>query len=300
MSRPGDRQNVAVATIRSMEPEDVSGAELAWHEANSAIRAHFHLPPVERSPDSVAHTSDRLAYLQRTDPAGCWVAVDEQSGEVIGIAASFVRDELWVLSLLGVSPDFQGNGTGKALLDAALTSGKECNYGMIMSSRDPRAVRRYLRADFQLHPAVAAWGRVERRNLRRVDSVREGTSRDLEFATQLDRSIRSAAHGPDLEQLIEEGCVFLVAPDQGYVVARESGVVLLAAASEESAAELLHAGLAIAGEGDEVDLSWITGGQQWAMHIALEVGLELHGAGHVMLRGMAQPPAHYLPSGAFG
>ena len=285
--------------LRPMSADDVAGAEEAWADAYETMRAGYGLPVDPRTPDSVARTRERIAHLLATDPGGSWVAEDDD-GAVVGLSQAAVREDLWVLSLLGVASRCQGRGTGKALLDAALEYGREAPSGMILCSRDPRAARRYFRAGFQLHPCVTARGAVDRRGLRPAPAVRAGDAADLDFVADLDRRVRGAAHGPDLVQLLGEGCGLWVREARGFAVAREAKPVFLAAADEEAAVDLLHACLGSAGRDEVVEVNWITAPQQWALRVALDVGLELHPVGPLMIRGMAGPPFPYLPSGAFG
>lgn len=285
--------------VRPMTAADVPAAEQVWHEASSTMRATHHLPVEERTAESARRMEARLAHLLATDAGGSWVAVDG-SGSVVGLSQAFVRDDLWVLSLLGVSPGHQDRGAGAALLQAAVSYGPETPRGMILCSRDPRAARRYLRAGFDMHPSVTAWGPVDRSRVPATPGVREGTAADLELAASLDRRLRGGAHGPDLEHLLTEGCELLVHPGRGYVLVRGAKPVFLAADGEAEATELLWAALARADGGEVLEVNWITAAQQWALRTVVEAGLELHPVGPVMLRGVSALPPAYLPSGAYG
>jgi GNAT superfamily N-acetyltransferase len=264
------------------------------------MRAAHHLPGEARTAETTQRMQVRIAHLLSTDPGGSWVAVNAENGEVVGLSQALVRDDPWVLSLLGVSPRCQDRGTGNALLEVSLAYGRDSPYGLILCSRDPRAARRYLRAGFDLHPSVAAWGRVQRARLRSSPRVREGTRADAGFAADLDRRLRGGAHGPDLELLLDDGCRFLVVPERGYVLTRKAKPVILAADDESAAVKLLHAALATAEPDETVEVNWISAHQQWALRVAVDVGLELHPGGPVMLRGFNGPPDAYLPSGGFG
>jgi GNAT superfamily N-acetyltransferase len=284
-----------------MTKEDVPGAEQAWDAAYTSLRAAHHLSVEPRTPESVQRTEARIAHLLGIDPAGSWVAIDGTDEEVVGLSQALVREDVWVLSLLGVSPRCQDRGTGRALLDAALAYGEQAPFGLILCSRDPRAARRYSRAGFDLHPSVTAWGRVDRRRLpRSIAAVQDATAADAGFAADLDLRLRGGSHGPDLEHLLAEGCRWLVLPDRGYTIARGAKPVVLAAVDEMSATDLLFAVLATSANDEVVELNWLTDSQQWAIRAAVEAGLELHPVGPVMTRGLVGPPGPYLPSGAFG
>src|SRR5882672_5849678 len=235
-----------------MTYDDVAGAEQAWHRAHSTLRASYHQPNEARTEESAQRMESRIAHLLGTDPFGSFVAVDGADGRIVGVAQALRREELWVLSLLGVSPDAQDRGVGRARLDAALEYGKDVRFGLILCSRDPRAARRYSLAGFDLHPAMSARGNVDRRRLpSRSSAVREGTADDAEIAADLDRRVRRGRHGADLEYLLSQGCRFVVLGDRAYAVARGATPMFLSAATAEDAAELLVAVLSDA-EPDEV------------------------------------------------
>ena len=288
-----------VTVIRPMLVGDVADAEVAWADAFDTMRAAYGLPVDARSAESIERSCSRIAHLLDTDPGGAFVAEDGD-GRVIGIAQALVREDCLVLSLLGVATHHQERGTGAALLTAALDYGSAARMGIILCSRDPRAMRRYARAGFDLHPSVTARGRVNRSALASSSRVRPGGSGDLELVATLDRRARGGPHGPDLQHALDAGCSLLVVDGDGYVVARGAKPVLLAAATEQAATELLSACLARATGDEVVEVNWITAAQQWAISVVLDAGLALHPVGPVMTRGMPAPPSWYLPSGAFG
>ena len=96
---------------------------------------------------------------------------------MVGFATSYTRELMWVLATYAVRPDAQGQGIGKALLAAALHHGRGCLRGMLASSADPKAARRYRQAGFSLHPQMALSGTVDRSAIPVVEKVREGTRR---------------------------------------------------------------------------------------------------------------------------
>src|SRR5439155_21324945 len=193
-------------TVRVMSNDDVTGAEQVWHRAHSTLRAAYHVPTYAGSAASAQRMKSRIAHLLGTDPLGSFVAVDG-AGRILGVAQALRREELWVLSLLGVSPDAQDQRVGRALLDAALASGPEVRFGLILCSRDPRAARRYALAGFDLHPAMSARGTVDRGRLPRGSvGVREGTAADAGLAADLGRRLRGGAQGPDRRYLLAGGC----------------------------------------------------------------------------------------------
>lgn len=148
----------------------------------------------------------------------CWAPIpvaEDDSGTVGGLTQALIREGRWVLSLLGVATRCQERGVGKRLLDRSLEYGSAVAAGMILCSRDPRAMRRYARAGFDLHPCLTAMGRVDRTDLSGSDRVREGSVADLDFVARLDRYLRGGPHGPDLDHLLGEGCRLLIVDEQG-------------------------------------------------------------------------------------
>jgi GNAT superfamily N-acetyltransferase len=145
--------------IRPMEPGDVVAAR---DVAVGSIAVPDHADGEQRRRFSAA----RLGRLARTDPGGCWVAEDA-AGAVAGVAAALVRDGIWGLSYLAVRPDVQERGVGRGLLEAALGHAGGARGALVASSVDPRAMRLYALAGFDLKPCVAAAGIVDRRRSRR-------------------------------------------------------------------------------------------------------------------------------------
>lgn len=188
-----------------------------------------------------------LDHLLATDPDGCFVA--EDGGRVVGVALALRRADFWGLSLLNVAPDRQGQGIGRRLLQATLSYGEACARGLILSSRDPGAMRRYALAGFQLHPIVKATGTVHRPPPAQP-GIRDGTTQDL-----------------DGQLLVAD-----TASGQGYAVLDiDSDVLLLGATDAPTAQALLAAALRQAG--DEADVGHLTAEQGWAVPVVLAAGL---------------------------
>jgi hypothetical protein len=79
---------------------------------------------------------------------------------------------------------------------------------------------------------------------------------------------------------------------------RSDGRILtVAATNDDAATALLWHCLAAGHEGDR-SIDHVNGAQQWAIRVALAARLTLQPAGPVFWRGR-QPPASYLPDGAY-
>src|SRR5207244_2814502 len=74
----------------------------------------------------------------------------------LGCAVTPTKWTLWVLADPFVAPAAQNQGVGRALLEHTLAYAKESEPGLIVSSPEPRAIRRYASAGFALHPTVVA------------------------------------------------------------------------------------------------------------------------------------------------
>lgn len=260
-------------------------------------------PPEEMPPELAALLHRRNRYVARTDPGGCWLAVDETSGMPLGVSMSTRREGTWGLSLLAVLPSAQRQGVGRELLAAALAYGRGCLRGIICSSPDARAAATYRRAGFALHPAMRLEGAVRKGDLPAPDgAVHEGSAKHRDMMDSVDRRTRGGAHGPDHDQLLTESGLLVVddLAGSGYCyVDRYGNVRLLAATSRRLATRLLTAALLSLPEGTPAQVGNLTAEQQWAVDVGLTAGLELSTSGWICLRGM-RPPEPYIPSGFFG
>jgi GNAT superfamily N-acetyltransferase len=306
--------------VRRMAPEDVPAVVAVAEEAFTPLYGRPPAPPpagpvapAAAHPESEAGSAGRrdagarpmapearLArhlHLLATDPEGQWVAVTGD-GEVVGAAAALRREGLWGLSLLAVSPAAQGTGLGAQLLGRALGTARDATGGLLVSSIDPRAMRRYARAGFTLAPTLSARGVVRRDLLGEAGRVRDGDAADFPAMGEVSRAVRGASHGPDFAAMVDSGLRLLVA-DGGYALVGRQRVYLLAATTPPVAAELLRAALLATDEGVEAEVTWLTERQGWALPVVLDAGLALRPDGPVCHRGDVGPLAPYVPSGAF-
>lgn len=250
-----------------------------------------------RNPEQRKRWTDRLAHFLDTDLHGCWIA--EVDGRSVGLAVALRRDLLWVLSSYAVRPDFQGTGVGVALLDAALNYGAGCLRGMILSTANPRAVRRYRRAGFSISPTMELRGVVNRSALPVVDGIRPGSPGDLDLVDSIDRRVRGATHRPD-HAVISTHADLLVCDlltGSGYAYVDGPRIALLAATNRNVAQRLLWS--ALARTAGEALVRSLTADQDWALDVGLAAGLEVQQDAYLALRHM-RPPAPYIPSVHFG
>ncbi len=238
----------------------------------------------------------RHLHLLATDPDGCWVAVED--GRLLGAAVALIREGVWGLSFLAVQPDVQGRGIGRRLLERAATYGDGARGRLILSSTDPKAMRRYARAGLDLHPCVAAAGIVDRSALP-APAAAIVDSDDVEATAPISRFVRGATHHLDLPQYLDYGMRLLRHGDRGFVVCDGAVVKLLAARDERAAVELLWAALAQAPNGATVSVDFLSAGQQWAIRTVLAAGLALSPDGPIFTAGDVGPMAPYIPCGSY-
>ncbi|MDQ1701879.1 MAG: hypothetical protein QOF57_1131 [Frankiaceae bacterium] len=285
--------------IRPLAERDV---EHTWDMAHTALQTAgreygWHMPDAD---DLMRRRGrQRLAHMLVHDPEGSWVA--EQGGEVIGIGAATRRGPLWFLSLLTVATHVQSRGVGRRLLDATLqTLGPA---GAICASDDPKALRRYRLAGFDLQPRYEAKGVLDRSAVPAIQGVRLGSyDDDRDFVEDIATRLRTAAHGVDLDFFAATDRPLFVtdtAAGRGYVTCTESGVGVLGATTPAAARSLLWTALAEA-TADEVGLLWLRHDQSWAIDAALEARLSMSPRGSFATFGAIGPMSPYIPSGALG
>ena len=278
-----------------MTPEDVPAADAAaWSALREQIPVPFNIAEDERA----ERGQYRIAHLQRTDPRGAWVA--EHDGEVVGVALALVREGIWGLSLFGVRPEHQSRGVGRRLLDATLAYAEGTRGGIILSTTDPRAMRRYALAGFELRPCVTLAGPVNRNAIPTgLRSRRGSAAADRDLCDAISRHVRNAAHGPDLAAMEAAGSTLLIHDDGGWAAVRDGSPALLAARDDAIATDLLWTALEAAGPGTTVHVDFIASGHDWAVATCLAAGLSLGPEGPIFVRGEMGPLAPYLPSGAY-
>ena len=276
-----------------MREEDVPGAHELAVAAFADLERRLHEPPRRRAIPAGAYV--RLRRILATDPGGCWVA--EDAGGAGGRRARpAARRALGpVAARRAARPAVHGHRQRAAGPDARVRRGRARRDHP--RSPDSRALRAYARAGFALHPIVSALGQpAERDRLRRRPPLHAA---DHELAAAVDRAVRGAPHGADLDALAAGGCELLTLPGRGYAVHRAGSVKTIAAFDDEAAAALLRTVLARMPEGGSAEVDWITGSQQWAIDVAVAARLELRPGGAVCLRGEVGAFRPYLPGGAY-
>lgn len=275
--------------IRRMSVADVPAAA-------AVARAALLGDEADVTPARRAWSERRTAHLRATDPGGTFVAEDD--GEIVGLAISIVREDVWGLSMLAVHPDRHARGTGSNLLAAALDHGKLCKGQIICSSSDPKAMRLYHRAGFDLRPSVSLGGMLDRTRIPVERLARPST--DVEAMGPLGRAVRGAGYAPqDLQLVLDRpGAGAFLVEGRGFALHVEGSPTLLVADGGGVAQDLLWACFAEAAPGASLDVDFITAGNDWAVEAGLEAGLALTPQGPLFTRGELGPLRAYLPSGS--
>jgi ribosomal protein S18 acetylase RimI-like enzyme len=280
----------AAALVRPMEDADVDQAATVTAEAFGTDIS---------DPWSRRVWEQRLRHSLSSDPEGSFVS--EHRGRITGAAQAVIRDGVWVLSLMAVSPRLGIGGEGRALMGSALDYGPDSRGGLIIASNDPRALRLYASSGFSLEATFKADGAVDPSTLPQphpqITSVAAPEFPELEA---ISRAARGAAHTPDLEVALFRGATVSRLEDRGFVVAMPGrGVWALAACDEEAATALLWHALGELCEESRIEIGWISGRQQWALEALVAARFSFTGYGAICARGAVGPLHPYIPSPSF-
>jgi predicted N-acetyltransferase YhbS len=243
----------------------------------------------------------RLRHSLLTDPEGSFVS--ETDGVISGLAQAVVREQLWVLSLLTVSPTRGRGGEGRALLNASLEYGHETtDSAIIMASNHPRALRLYASSGFRVEPTFESSGPLPDPTVipQRHPEITVVPEAEIETLAPISRAVRGAFHTPDLAFLVARGATLFRLGDRGFASAAPGrGVSLLAALDEEAATALLWRALDHIKDEPKIEVSFVNGRQQWALAVFVAAGLLFTANGGVATRGNVGPMYPYIPSPPF-
>lgn len=284
--------------MRPMVAADVPVVDAIAEAAFADLGVRRGRPDGPRSDADAARNLARVEHLLVTDPEGCWVT-EAPTGEVTGVAIALLREGVWGLSMLAVAPEHQSSGAGRLLMDRVVEYERGARGSIILASDDHRAIRTYSRAGFRLVPALGAFGAVKRGAIPKLASVRAGDDVDLDLVAAIDRELRGAAHGLDIDVMRAHGSELLIVEDRGYALHRGGTVMLLGARDPSAARDLLWASLAGSEPGAEVVAMFLTGDQDWAWDVLVAAGLQIEPSGPVCVRGELGTLAPYIPNGSY-
>jgi GNAT superfamily N-acetyltransferase len=286
---------VSAFDVRPMKHPDIDGVAAVVEAAGKQADRRAGRTPVGRTPEQREAFARGMHRFVDRDPDGAWVAVDGET--VVGMAEAIRRDSFWGLSMLFVHPAQQSNGLGRRLLDATLPYADGAEVRMILTSPDPRALRRYSLAGLAIHPAVEAQGEVDRTQIPTGLPGRTGDTSDLDLVDEVDSALRGS-RAEDVEFLIGSGSRLEIVDHRGgrgFAVHRGNRLNLLGATDDATAALLLWRALAQT-EG-KAEIWGMTAGQNWAVEVALAARMKVCGSGPLFVDGRERPPGPWLPSG---
>lgn len=282
-------------TVRPMTVDDIDAvAEVVRVAAIWEYEQAGAEPPPPHTPEQRERARAGTRRFIELDGPGAWVA--EQGGEIVGMAEAVRRGDFWGLAMLFVHPDSHSQGIGRRLIDKTLEYAEGSRVRMIMTSEDPKALRRYSAAGLSIHPAVQADGGIDRSTIPANLPGREGSSNDLDLVADVDKGL-GRNRTDDVAFVVGNGASIDVVDDgprRGFCVYRDGKVVMLGATDDDTASALLWRALATSGE--KTELYCLTAGQDWAVRVALSARLSVKPGGPLFVSGM-QPPGPWIPSG---
>jgi predicted N-acetyltransferase YhbS len=281
--------------IHPMSLAEVAAVASVVEAAGQQLERSVGRDPRPRSDQQREYFLSGLRRFVERDPGGAWVAADGES--VVGMTTAIRRGSFWGLSMLFVDPKRQSQGVGRRLLDAGLEYANGAEVRMILSSPDPRALRRYSLAGLDIHPAVEARGTIDQSLIPGELRDRFGDAGDLDLVVRVDAGLRRS-RAEDVEYLLGAGARMHVIDQgsaRGYMVHRENRLLMLGASDDPTASVLLWRFLAQTG--GEAEIWGLTARQNWAVKVALAAGLEVTASGALFLAGQERPPGAWLTSG---
>lgn len=279
-----------------MTHHDVAEVDEVWRAAFGSINTGPSAPASLRSDRDHATDLARIHHLITTDPGGAAVAAD--GSRIVGICQASRRGDAFLLSRLGVAPDYQERGIGRELLSMALAYAKESDKKFIFSSRDPRALHTYIREGFTLHPCIHLSGRA--RNVEMPGSIRLGDARDVDMMDEIDRTTRGFSRREDLELWLDLKTEVLIDEEGGYLLFMDNRLFTMIANSVETATRLLSCALVGAFDHPPLEVGWIVPEQHWALSAAISSRASIAVQGAVLTKDVAHFVVPYLASASLG
>lgn len=286
------------ASVRPMAVADAETVTAVVRAANVDADRRAGREVREHTPEQRRWFERCMVRFAERDPLGAWVAVDADD-RVVGMAEAIRRGGFWGLSMLFVDPAWQSQGVGRSLLEHASGYAQDASLRMIVSSSDPRALRRYWAAGLALHPTVGATGVPDRSVVPPELPGRAGGPDDLELVADVDDGLRGR-RDEDVAFLLSVGADLDVVDGprhRGYAVHRDNRLQMLGATDEETARLLVWRYLAVV-EGPAT-LPTLTAAQSWAVDVAMAAGLAVQPGGALFVDGIDRLPGPWLPSGWF-
>lgn len=228
--------------------------------------------------------------------------VAEVAGEVVGIAAGVVRDEIFFLSMFWVLPTHKLQGIGRPLLERVqgLAEARGATKRCTWSSIDLPAVAMYMKLGLMPAGPIFTFAGAAPRGAN-ADPRVQLTALDENHASAIDHIVRGTPRAADhafwKSRQVPGFQVEIQGRTVGYFYA-QSGVIGPAAwLRAEDGTLLLESAIAIAG-GQAKEIKLIALGlNQTAIRAASAAGLRLISASHLLQTESFGKLEQYLPSG---
>lgn len=283
-------------SYRTMTHDDVISVDEVWRAAIVPLMSDGATPTPRRKERDEWADLTRFHHFITTDPNGVFVATDDS--KIVGICQSSRRGTSFLLSRLGVAPDYQDRGIGRELLSMALAYACNTDEQFIFTSRDPRAIHTYVREGFTLHPCIQLVGRARDAQISR--SIRLGSSKDIDLMDEIDQTKRGLSRREDLQLWFDLDTKVLIDDEGGYLLFADNRLFTICACSTEIAKRLLSCALSGAFDHPPLEARWIVKEQQWAITAAMQSGASISVNGAVLTRNVEHFVVPYLPNASLG
>lgn len=269
--------------------------------SDAPILAQLSLAAFGATEDRAEEVVERRARRLIEVAAPCSRVAEMPSGAIVGLAISRQLGPSLLLAWAVVDPPLQGQGLLRRLLEPFPQTAEQ-GPRLILSSTDPRAMRRYARLGLPAHPTLGACGILRPDATQPVAGARQVSPREARsLIDALGERVRGAAYGADVDLMAAQGDVAHVIDDlRGRaVVIRNAGVIRTAlATTRQAAAAAFAAALHGVPPGATVHVNFVRAGQDWALQACVNAGLPLTPEGPIF-SDLPLDPLH-LPNGSLG
>jgi GNAT superfamily N-acetyltransferase len=107
-------------------------------------------PPVQHNEAVIERDFKHWLGIYESTPEGFIFAEDDQTGQIVGVAAAVRRPPQWILTNFYVHADYQGRGIGRRLLECAFAAREGCDRFCVHASSHPAAQALYMK--FGMYP----------------------------------------------------------------------------------------------------------------------------------------------------
>jgi GNAT superfamily N-acetyltransferase len=145
-------------------------------------------------------------------PEGFWIAEDERSEQIVGVASAVRRPPQWVLANFYTLPGYHGQGIGKQLLSHAFAAHEGCERFLVHASAHPAAQGLYLQFGMYPQPySILFRGNPEQNDLPAASTVEDHPVADiLPTLNAFDQKALGFTRAVDHQQWASRGVYFLV------------------------------------------------------------------------------------------